>query len=144
MRIQLNFKCINNSYSQEYADQYHFGKESENNRKYHWEHSFEVPDVIEISKPDEHFKLRAELEDGTQLQKEIEDVDILRLKFDDGQNKDCAVSRTILKKTHEVYLEKEGVKRFYFYIIEEPQALEVLDGVYLTEEDAYGEGFVVM
>ncbi|WP_286760823.1 hypothetical protein [Salegentibacter sp. UBA1130] len=144
MTIQLNFRCINNSYSQEYADQYHCGKESENNRKYHWGHSFEVPDVIEISKPDEHFKLIAELEDGTQLQKEIEDVYILRLKFDDGQNKDCAVSRTILKKTNEAYLEKEGINRFCFYLNEEPKALEVLDGVYLTEEDAYGEDFVVV
>ncbi|APS37438.1 hypothetical protein [Salegentibacter sp. T436] len=144
MRIQLNFKCINADYSQEFANQFHLGKESENNRKYHWEHSFEVPDVIEVSKPEEPFKLRAELEDGTQLQKEIDDVYIVRLKFKDGQSKDCAVSKTILKKTHEVSLEIDGIKRFYFNLNEEPKALEVLDGVYLTEEDAYGEDFVVV
>ncbi|SFF77261.1 hypothetical protein SAMN04488033_10894 [Salegentibacter agarivorans] len=144
MKIQLNFKCINEDYSQEFADQFHLGKESENNSKYHWEQSFEVPDVIEVSKPEEPFKLIAELEDGTQLQKEIDNVHILRLKFDDGQKKDCAVSGAILKETNAAYLEKEGTKCFYFYLNEESKALEVLDGVFLTEEDAYGEGFVVV
>ncbi|MBZ9631613.1 hypothetical protein LB465_12555 [Salegentibacter sp. LM13S] len=143
MRLQINYKCINNDYSQEYADEYHWGKESENNQKYHWGKSFELPEVTEVSKPDEPFKLRAELEDGTQLEKELENVYILRVRFEDGQ-KDYAVSNLLLKNTHEAYSKKEGVKRFYFYLNEEPKAYEVLDGVYLTEKEAGGDGFIVV
>lgn len=143
MRLQISYKCINEDYSQEYADEYNRGKESENNQKYHWGKSFELPEVVEVSKPDEPFKLRAEIDDGTQLEKELEDVYILRVKFEDGQ-KDYAVSNLLLKKTYEVYSKKEGVKRFYFYLNEEPKAYEVVDGVYLTAKEADGDGFIVV
>jgi hypothetical protein len=143
MRLQISYKCINEDYSQEYADKYEQGKPSVNNKKYHWAISFEVPDVIEISKPDEAFKLKAELEDCTELQKEIENIYILRVKTKDGQ-KDYAVSKAILNKTHEAYRENEDVKRFYFYLNNHPDTVEVLKGVYLTKEEAYGEGFVVI
>jgi hypothetical protein len=143
MTIRLSFKCINEHYSQDYADQYHWGKESENNQKYHWGKSFDILDVTEVSKPEEPFKLRAELEDGTQLEKEINNVYILRVKYEDGQ-KDYAVSKALLSKTHDPYREKEGKKRFYFYLNSKPEAIEVINGVYLTEEEAYGEGFVVV
>jgi len=143
MTIQLSFKCINEDYSQDYADEYHWGKESENNQKYHWGKSFDVLDVTEVSKPEEPFKLRAELEDGTQLEKEIDNVYILRVNYEDGQ-KDYAVSRKLLNKTHDTYKNKEGKKRFYFYLNSEPEAIEVINGVYLTEEEAYGEGFTVV
>lgn len=143
MRLQISFRCINEKYSQEYADEYEQGKPSVNNQKYHWTVSFEVPDVKEISKPEEAFKLKAELEDGTKLQKELENVYILRVTSEDGQ-KDYAVSKAILNKTHEAYREKEGVNRFYFYLNNHPNPVEILKGVYLTEEEAYGEGFVVI
>ncbi len=143
MTISLSFKCIHKDYSQDYADQYHWGKESENNQKYHWAKSFDLIDVIDVSKPEEPFKLRAELEDGTQLEKELDNVQILRVKYEDGQ-KDYAVSKALLNKTLDPYLEKEGKKRFYFYLNNKPEAVEVIDGVYLTEEEAYGEGFIVV
>lgn len=143
MTIRLSFKCINEDYSQDYADQYHWGKESENNQKYYWSKSFDLIDVTEVSKPEEPFTLRAELDDGTQLEKEIDNVHILRVKYEDGQ-KDYAVSKALLEKTHDTYLKKEDKKRFYFYLNSEREAVEVINGVYLTEEEAYGEGFVVV
>lgn len=143
MLIQLNFKCINEDYSQEYADEYQGGEESVNNMKYHWGKSFDVLDVKEVSTPKEAFKLRAELEDGTELEKEIENVYILRVKFEEGQ-KDYAVSKALLNKTHNTFRNKEGKKRLYFYLNSEPEAVEVRNGVYLTKEEAYGDGFIVV
>ena len=47
MKLKIAFKQINSEYSQDYADEYQFGKESENNQKYHWSTSFLVNSEID-------------------------------------------------------------------------------------------------
>lgn len=49
MEVQVNFKVINPEYSQEYADEYNGGKESESNWKYNWAVSYGLKDVQSVS-----------------------------------------------------------------------------------------------
>ena len=65
MKVQISFKIVNEEYSQEYADQYDFGKEGIDNRKYHFSKTLEVENVKEFSKIDDgQLGLKTEMKNG--------------------------------------------------------------------------------
>ncbi|AEA45554.1 hypothetical protein [Fluviicola taffensis] len=72
--IQVFLK--NNSFSEEYAQEKHEGKDSLENVRYEWEDEFRLTDstdVLEIVR-EESFILAGEFEEGVPFQYEIEDV----------------------------------------------------------------------
>lgn len=117
MDVQVNFKVINPDYNQQYADEYHFGKESESNWKYQWAVTFEVKDVESVAVlENESFELKDHFEDNRKFNFKIPDVMIYRCYFKDGSYEDFAVSKSILDKAHQAKKEGYDVTRFYFYI----------------------------
>ncbi|MDT0689656.1 hypothetical protein RM549_07655 [Salegentibacter sp. F188] len=138
MKLQIEYKSVNVGFSTDQAD------EDQNGQKYHWTKSYGIDDVEEVQiLEDEIFLLNAELEDGTQLQKEIKNVFIVRVITADHQ-KDYAVSGELLHDTSEITAEKDGLKNFCFYLNEVTTTVEIIEGVFLTEDEAYGDGFEVI
>lgn len=139
MRLQIEYKSVNVDFSSDKADENLLNKE-----KYRWTKSYEIDDVEDVQiLEDELFLLNAELEDGTQLQKEIKNVFILRVVTAQHQ-KDYAVSGELLCDRSEISAEKDGLKMFCFYLNEVTETVEIIEGVFLTEEEAYGDGYEVV
>ncbi|MDT0649262.1 hypothetical protein [Autumnicola edwardsiae] len=138
MKLQIEYKSVNVDFSTAQADKGQTGQ------KYHWTKSLEIEDVEEVQLlEDGTFLLNAELEDGTELQKKIKDVFILRVITTHNQ-KDYVVSKAVLYDIDEIPGKKGGLEKFCFYLNEVTQTVEILEGVFLTEEEAYGDGFEVV
>ena len=91
MTLRINYKSVNVDFSDDESDEH-----KQDKQQYLWTKFFEVEDVEKVDiLEDEPFLLKAELEDGTQLQKEIKDIFILRVTTPKSQ-KDYAVSKEIL------------------------------------------------
>ena len=117
MEVQVSLIEVNPEYSQQYADEYHFGKESENNSKSKWGNVYGLKNVKSVSLHDnEQFLLKGQFENGQDFEYLIPDVLIFRCLFEDGAKREYAVSKSILKNTHQARDEKYDVTRFYFYI----------------------------
>ncbi|MDT0647190.1 hypothetical protein RM545_10865 [Zunongwangia sp. F260] len=139
MTLKIVYKSVNVDFSDDKADEHQQDKQ-----QYLWTKSFKVEDVEKVDiLEDEPFLLKAELEDGTQLQKEIKDIFILRVTTPQYQ-KDYAVSKEILCDISEISEEKGALKEFCFYLNEVTEIIEIIEGVFLTEEEAYGDGFEVV
>lgn len=122
MQVQVGFIKINPEYDQQYADEYHFEKESENNSRSNWGSEYGLKNVKSVSLiDDEHFLLKGQSENGQDFEYLIPDVLIFRCMFEDGAKREFAVSKSILKNTHQARNEKYDVTRFYFYINPEPE-----------------------
>lgn len=122
MRVQVSLIEVNPEYSQQYADEYNFGKESENNMKSNWGNVYELKNVKSVSlHDDEPFLLKGQVENGQDFEYLIPDVLIFRCMFLDGVKREFAVSKSILKKTHQARNGRNDVTRFYFYINPEPE-----------------------
>jgi hypothetical protein len=122
MEVQVSLIEVNPEYSQQYADEYHFGKESENNSKSKWGHIDNLQNVKSISlHDDEQFLFKGQFETGQDFEYLIPDVLIFRCQLKDGGKREYVVSKSILKNTHQARNEKYDVTRFYFYLNPEPE-----------------------
>jgi len=127
MKVQISFKVLDPDYDQEYANQYHFGEESESNSKYIWASTYEViGDVDHVSYHDnDTFHLFGETIFGQKFSYQIPDVKIFRCHMKDGEVQDYAVSKSILHQTYQPKNEKYKTLRFYFYIKGEIPSIEM-------------------
>lgn len=122
MQVQVSFVKINPEYDQHYADEYHFGEESDNNRKSSWGNNYKLSNVKSVSlHDDEPFQFNGQFEDGNNFEYLIPDVLIFRCFIEDGRTHEYAVSKSILKNTHQARDEEYDITRFYFYINPEPE-----------------------
>ena len=134
MDVQVNIKVINPDYNQQYADEYHFGKESESNWKYQWAVTYEVKNVESVAVlENECFELKGHFEDNRKFCFQIPDVMIYRCHFKDGGYEDFAVSKSILNKTHQAKKEGYDVTRFYFYINSPPLSVQLSPNLVVDE-----------
>ncbi|MDT0685471.1 hypothetical protein [Autumnicola psychrophila] len=139
MTLKIVYKSVNVDFPDDKADE-----PQQDKQQYLWTKSFNVEDVEKVDiLEDEPFLLKAELEDGTQLQKQIIDIFILRVTTPKSQ-KDYAVSKEVLCDISEIPGEKGALKEFCFYLNEVTEIVEIIEGVFLTEEEAYGDGFEVV
>lgn len=128
MKAQINFKVINPDFNQEYANEYNFGKENENNTKYEWEKRYEIINTTSVELINTStYKLKGKHEDGEVFEISIPNVTIFRFHLESGSDLDFAVSKSLLNKTHQVSNEKYNTTRCYFYINSEPERI-VLTG----------------
>ena len=135
MKVQINFKLINPDFSQEYANQYQEGKESESNWKYSWAVGYELKDVKSVSLiENEDYVLRGKLSDS-EFEFHIPNVLIYRCEMENGTKEDFAVSKSVINKTHQANNEKYKTTRFYFYINEKPSSVELGKNLIVDEKD---------
>ena len=134
MKLIITFKQINDSFNQEYADQYDFGKESIDNQKYHWEHSFELVeeiDKISITKNQNiHY---TGLDNGEKYNVILEKVTLFTCFKGDEIYSQYAVSDELLERIHEVYKEKSNTKYCYFYLKDREDYYNFEEHIYVLE-----------
>lgn len=117
MKIQIHYTALNSSFDQEYANEYHFGKESESNTKSQWGASYLLKNVLSIELIEKTaFALRIENMRNSKVEfLNIPEVCTLRCHFTDNTSRDFSISHSLLQKTHQI-TKKDGKVYFYFYI----------------------------
>lgn len=132
MKFAVTICQVNPDFDQEYADQYHFVKESENNTKCHWSKTTEISkaedfEVIENA----NFELA--LKDNRNFL--IPNVYKL-LCYDHQKNPviEFVISKSLLEKTHSVYNKQYKTSRFYFYL-NDNEFVNLTENIYLSLSD---------
>lgn len=120
MKVKITFQEVNSNYSQEYANQYQDGKESENNMKNNWSELFEITGIDEV----EILKNKNVL--YTDKSNKLEDLDLAFEKLtvincikDNQVLVQYAVSDELLKKAHKIYKGKSDTLYYYFTLKDE-------------------------
>jgi len=128
MKVQVIFRELNPNFNKDYANEYHFGKESENNLKINWSVTHEVSqEVKKISFLEKSMHTLRDKENNKEIV--IDDVTALECIKVDGEITRFAVSNSIIDKMHEVYQKKYNITRFYFYIKPGSDYIELNDCV---------------
>lgn len=136
MKAQISFKFINPDYSQEYADQYNGGKESESNWKYSdVVSSDKINNVstVELINPDT-FHLKGNFANKN-IDVQIPNTAIFRVHSENGTYEDFAVSKSVLSKAQKTPNEKYQIIRCYFYIKAEPECIILGDNLVLDKNE---------
>ena len=140
MKAQITFKVINPDFNQKAANEYNFGKESDNNWKYIREHGFKILDVDSVELIENgSFELKATLQDGNAIEMTIPNMAIFRFHKENGTSLDFAVSKSILNKTHQVHNEKYKITRCYLYINSEPESIALTDNLVMNVNEIPNE-----
>lgn len=126
MKVQINFKIINPEYGQELANEFHFGEESDGNRKYLWAGMYKEENVRSVELIENgNFSFKGKHNDGNVVEHKFSGVLIYRCHKEDGEQEDFAVSKSIVHQIHEAKRNKYDTIRFYFYINPEPASVHL-------------------
>jgi len=135
MKAQIIFKFINPDFGQQYADQYHGGRESESNWKYNESSTWKIENVlsVELINPGTYHLIGNFANKNIDAQ--IPNVAIFRCHYENGTNEDFAVSKSVLNKAQKTPNEKYQIIRCYFYIKSEPECIKVGDNLVLDKNE---------
>lgn len=135
MKISVTFKQLNSEFDKEYADEYHFGKESENNWKTNWENGFKIEEkVTEINlKNNTTYALHGRAGDK-EFNYEIPDMQVLECVTESGAKSVFAVSNKLISKTHQVQNKKYSRTHYYFYLKDKEDFVD-LGGIVIAKQD---------
>jgi hypothetical protein len=138
MKLSVTFKQQNPEFNKEYANEYHFGKESDGNRKDIWSRGLTYDEDIEEIKVIERgeFKLVGKNDDGENFEFLIPNMTILQGLAKSEVIIEVAVSKSLIKRTHKVYNEKYKTLRFYFYFKATNDIINPIDSpIYIDIKD---------
>ena len=137
MEVYVHFKEVNSDYSQDIADKFHEGKESEDNIKYTWEDELKVTEnVIDFKILNRSiYKLKGTFPDNTPFSFDIPEMTILECKAASGNIIQFAVSRKLIKHTEKKHNAKRNLLRFYFFLKDTFPTENPFPGVYILTTD---------
>jgi hypothetical protein len=137
MKLYITIKQQNTSFDKKYADQYNFGKESNDNQKYNWSYGFKVPeDVIEFNIVDEAtFRLFGRKENNEAFDFLIPGVTVINcLTSDNKQIHVAALSKNLIKKKQITPNNKYETVRLYFYLDDKIDFVQPSKAVYIDSK----------
>lgn len=135
MRFNVIFKQKNPEFDIEYAKEYHFGKESENNLKDLLSTAYSLNNEVKEYSITENgeYNLKGTLTNGEVINELIPNMQILRC-FDSEKNEvgNFAVSSNIIDKTHKAFNKKHNITRYYYYLKTNEEFIELKNGVFVN------------
>lgn len=134
MTCNVHFYCLNGLYSQEFADEFHQGQASEDNREFDWEDEFDInAEVLEIQEEENAtYTLQGTMPNGTSFSQPVSKVRIVNIHTASGLIQ-LAVSESILA---EITIEKtadEWIVSGYINDLE-PHA-NPIPGIYIASKE---------
>lgn len=137
MKLHVIFKQLNPDYSQEYADGYYFGNESDGNWKDKWRCEFVIKDISSFRViNDSEFIFAAESSDGEKCVFQLPHMTILEVASAlDNTTQIAAVSTSLLDRIHAVQSKEHDITRFYFYFKNTDEFVHILQTVYVATRD---------
>lgn len=135
MKITVTVKEVNPEFDQGIADNFHGGKESQDNLKYNWEDEFEVKNDCSDLKIRNNAVYQLQGFRGEEkFSYDIESMTILDCIGADGTVTQFAASRKIIKDTKK-NVEKNGDIHFYMFLKGGHKMVNPIPGIYISEHD---------
>jgi hypothetical protein len=137
MEVYVHFKELNSDFSQDVADKYHAGKESQDNIKCTWEDELQVTeDVVDFKIRNKTlYTLKGLYPNGNEFSYDIPDVTICECKTASGNIIQFAVSAKIIKKTDKKVSSDGNLTRFTFFLKDQFPVENPFPGVYIYSRD---------
>ncbi|MBA3901215.1 MAG: hypothetical protein H0X62_13580 [Bacteroidetes bacterium] len=137
MEVYLHFKEINSDYSQDIADEFHEGQESEENIKCTWEDELKVTeDVVDFKIRNKAiYTIQGAYPDGKSFSFDIPDMSICECKTAFGNTIQFAVSGKIIKNTDKKTSKDGNTIRFTYFLKDQFPVENPFPGVYILAKD---------
>ncbi len=137
MKLYITIKQQNPDFDKKYADQYHWGEESENNTKDLWSEEYELSrEIDKISITGKSlFHIYGKDQDGKEINIMLENMTVLEGIVGSETITTFAVSKNLIKKTHKAYNNKYDTTRFYFYLKNRDDFQKLTNQIYVLKED---------
>ena len=137
MKFQITVKQVNSEYSQDYADQYKDGNQSDNNRKHHWHTTAEVNGFVKEITIKDHsiLDLRLTTIEGNPLVFAISDMHIVECLLSDGEIVTFGASHSIIQDVQKFKNGGKELTHYYIYLKDEMQYIRLAPGLYIAKSD---------
>jgi hypothetical protein len=137
MEVYIHFIELNSDFSRDIADQFHNGKESEDNIMCTWEDELKVAeDVVDFKiKNKTTYTLEGSFSDESHFKFEIPDMTVCECTLASGTISRFAVSSKLIKKTEKKLTGGGNKVRFYFYLRDNLPSENPFPGVYILSKD---------
>ena len=98
MRFRAHFYLLNDDFSQEFADKYHKGEPTENNRLYDWQDELVLKNEVTSVQVERHatYTLKGQDQEGNLFEETIKDMVVFFIKGEDGSTTEMACSERLL------------------------------------------------
>ncbi len=152
MRVHITFLQDNSHFNQAYADEYHWGEDSESNRKYEWLTKVKVTEPVKAINllKDTTYQLNTTGDDGQALSQPINRMTTCECVLENGGVVIFAVSNSLLKKvvhptlsTLQIKIGTHKTSHVYFYFKPGSQFVSPREGIYIDKCDMPGAWPVV-
>ena len=114
MKVHISINEINTSFSQEFADEYCFGEESNANKKYNWTESFMLEDEVDnvcIKK-----KQTVHYVGANNVNLILEEITIIQFIEKGELLYQFAISDDLIAYTHNLFKDNEDTHYYNFYL----------------------------
>ena len=134
MKCKIYFYCVNELFSQEYANMHHNGMESHDNFKFEWEEELAISsEVLEYSQEIKGtYLLRGEI-DNRLFEEKVVNMRIVQLSISDGSTIQVGCSESILDKL-DLKTSNDILEISFFLKDYEPYANPV-KGIYIASKE---------
>lgn len=151
MRVSITFLQNNSRFNQAYADEYHWGQDSESNWKHEWVTKMKVPGLVKTINflKDTTYRLDMPGDNGEAVVYPIERMTICHCVLDNDEVVTLGVSDSLLEKVTypgiSAFQAKTGTNKIfhvYFYFKPGSQFVQPAEGIYIEKSDMPAAGLV--
>ena len=151
MRVCITFLQNNSGFNQAYADEYHWGEDSESNKKHEWLTKLKVTGPVKAINflKETTYQLSTPGDNGEALQYQIEHMTICECVLENDQLMTVGVSDSLLEKVAHpniaAFQAKTGTNKtfhVYFYFKPGSQFVQPAEGIYIAKSDMPAAGLV--
>jgi hypothetical protein len=137
MKFFVTITQVNSNFDKKYAKENNFGKESDENPKNHWSISPKIPDQIIDYKliESKDFSWSGKKKNGDVFDFLIPDMKIMQCITNEDELIEIALSNSLIIKTQLTPNLKYDTVRFYFYINDKVESLQINPLVYIDKKD---------
>ncbi len=137
MKFFVTITQVNSNFDKKYAKENNFGKESDENPKNHWSISPKIPDHIIDYKliGSKDFSWSGKKKNGDVFDFLIPDMKIMQCITNEDELIEIALSNSLIIKTQLTPNMKYDTVRFYFYINDKVESLQINPLVYIDKKD---------
>ena len=137
MKFFVTVTIRNSNFDKKYAKENNFGKESDGNRKDHWSQGTKISDNIKEYKliESKQFMWSGKKKNGDEFVFAMPDMKIMQCITNEDELIEIAVSNSLIIKTQLTPNMKYNTVRFYFYITDKVESLQIKPLVYIDKKD---------
>ena len=135
MKCIVRVYLLNELFSQEFANEYHNGKESADNKKYLWEDELSINSEVTHAEEKNNavYSIKGTLPNGTSFSEDVESMRIVKILSENAPPCEIGVSESILDSLSIISKEKEII--IDIFIKDNEPLANPVPGIYIASKE---------